>query len=241
MHREEVRIEAAAPRSARARARRARTTCAGAPSGQRRAHALQGELPQPARRCLAVGDDLARVLVAQLLERERAARGDRERRLEQLGRIELAQPREAAADGARRSGCSARPARSTVVRRRVAVSASCSARRPRACMCTSPAATSGRPSSRPRRLERGEPAPILPAREQLDRDPQPVGKEACEPAAVRRAGRLAGQPQRETVVERVRRLVGGRIRRGRQVVARETVAALVPRVAPAVISRQSWP
>ena len=78
----------------------------------------------------------------------------------------------------------------------------------------------------PQGLERGEPAAILPAREQLDRDPQPVGKEACQPAAIRRAGRLAGQPQRETVVERVRRLVGGCTRRGRQVVARETVTAL---------------
>ena len=63
----------------------------------------------------------------------------------------------------------------------------------------------------PQGLKRGEPAPILPAREQLDRDPQPVGEQTGQPAAIHRARRLAGQPQRETVVERVRRLVGGRI------------------------------
>ena len=47
------------------------------------------ELAQPARRRLALGHDLARVLVAQLVERERAARGDVERGGEQFGRVQL--------------------------------------------------------------------------------------------------------------------------------------------------------
>ena len=91
VHRQEIRIEVEL-RDQRELALDELRHLRGRAIGPASAHALQGELSQPARRCLALGDDLARVLVAQLLEREAAARSDRERRLDQLGRIDLAQP-----------------------------------------------------------------------------------------------------------------------------------------------------
>ena len=51
--------------------------------------ALLREPPQPARRRVTFRHDLARVLVAQFVERERAARGDLDRRREQFGRMQL--------------------------------------------------------------------------------------------------------------------------------------------------------
>ncbi len=53
--------------------------------------ALQGQLPQPGRRRLPLGHHLAGVLVAQLVERKRAARRHRQRLGQQLGRITPAQ------------------------------------------------------------------------------------------------------------------------------------------------------
>ena len=53
--------------------------------------ALPRQLRQPARRRLARRHQLLRVLVAQLVERKRAARGDGERLRQELGRIDLRQ------------------------------------------------------------------------------------------------------------------------------------------------------
>src|SRR6185295_17599242 len=83
VHRQEVRIETEL-RDQRELALDELHHLSGRAIGPASAHALQGELSQPARRCLTVGGDLARVFVAQLLEREAAARSDRKGRLDQL-------------------------------------------------------------------------------------------------------------------------------------------------------------
>ena len=103
-------------------------------------------------RCAGVspcGHELARIFVAQLVERERAAlRRSAQRFGEQLRRIEPREPR-ARAQVALAVRIQPPPASASVTLWRIAVIASCSARRARTCMCTSPAAVSGRPSAAP--------------------------------------------------------------------------------------------
>ena len=125
-----------------------RTFC-GAPPGQRQRAAQLRQMPEMARRRLALGHELVRILVAQLVERELHALEYRERLAQQLGGIparELGERPQAALRV--RPAARSRACRSAVLRR-IAVSVSCSMRRSRQCMWTLPAATRGTPSSAP--------------------------------------------------------------------------------------------
>ncbi len=79
-------------------------------------------------------------------------------------------------------GNSASPACSTVVPMRVAVSTSCSARRPRECMCTSPGGDERQVEFAAEVLQLLEPPAVAARRQQFDRNPQLAGKERGKPA-----------------------------------------------------------
>ena len=65
----------------------------------------------------------------------------------------------------------------------MAVRTSCRRLRLRRCMCTSPAATSGRPSALAQCREGFEPRRVVRPLVQLDRDPRPAGEARGEPAS----------------------------------------------------------
>ncbi len=100
---------------------------------------------------VAFGHQFARILVLQLVEVEAcsARRCAASRPAARAGRSRPAPG--ACAGAARRWGTGARRPRAPCSGGGCAVSVSCSTRRSRACMCTSPAATSGSPSAAPRR------------------------------------------------------------------------------------------
>ena len=114
----------------------------------------------------------------------------------------------ASAGAARRWGRARSRIRRAACCRRIAVSVSCSARRARACMWTSPAATCGSPRRARQRRAAREPRAVAGAGEELDRDPGAAGKRRGDPVrgrerrrrrrASRRARRGIGRhPQRE--------------------------------------------
>ena len=79
--------------------------------------------------------------------------------------------RHARADGARRWGAAQAPASDTGTPRRMAVSVSCNARRCATCMCTSPAATRGKPAPAASSAQCVEPVRVVRGAEQFHRQP----------------------------------------------------------------------
>ena len=137
----------------------ARRSEAGTPVGPAPARARLGELAQVRGGGVPGRHQLARVLVAQLIEAEVAGSGERCARRQQLRRIEPAPNAPARAGSAPRSGTAVRRPLRPARRQRIAVRASCSGRRARTCMCTSPQATSGTWCCAPRRRQRRAGAP----------------------------------------------------------------------------------
>ena len=146
--------------------------------------ALPGQGAQMAGGSFARGHDFLGILVAQLIEIERAALGDGERLREQRGGIELAQRARGGAGSARRSETGARPPRARAILRRMAVSTSCRARRLRRCMCTSPAATGGSSSVSPSACKQRQAPRIGAAGQELDAEPQAPCETLAQPATV---------------------------------------------------------
>ncbi len=168
--------------------------------------------PRPARPAaagaqrgvLAGRHDLLRVFVAEFVEREAAASGDLERRIEQCPRIQLREPRERAQRRARRSDAARCPACATVVFRRIAVSVSCSARRRRWCMCTSPLRDGRYPELRaPAPRAAASRSRSAPAAGSSTASHKPPGEALAQPGALVRPRHRSRQPQHEAVLEPV--------------------------------------
>jgi hypothetical protein len=123
-----------------------------------------------ARPRFSLRHQLARIFVAQFVEREIRERGDLHGLGQQLGWIEF---REAFAFAQVALGVREHrvPAWATDTPCRTAVSASCSARRSRTCMCTSPAAVSGRPCARAEAPAMFEMFAVAAVAQQLHGDP----------------------------------------------------------------------
>ncbi len=157
---------------------------------------------------LARGHDLFGIFVAQLVELEHAALGDRQAFPQQRGRDTAPRGAAAAASDARRSDGVSCPPRSSGTLRRIAVSTSCSARRPRRCMCTSPAATRGRPSALPSASRSSRRRASKPPVKSSTAYPQTPGKPLAQPAAVAFVARQSNpsgrrQPENQASVESV--------------------------------------
>ncbi len=160
--------------------------------------ALLRELPEPAGRRLAFGHDLARIFVAQLVEREIAAPRDVERRREQLGRIDLREARTRAQVPlavrvqriARAVHGGAEPGRSEHVLQRAA------AARVHVHVARS---HERQVEFVTQRLQRLEPPAVAARGEELDGDPEPAGEYGGEPFGLGGVGQVGGQPEGQEV------------------------------------------
>ncbi len=168
---------------------------AGTPSGQRWLAPSSVRRRSQRGRRVAFRHDLARILVAQLVERERAARGDLHRSGEQLGRMQLREALDRAQvtlavrkqreprplDGGADAGCGEH-----VLQRAAAARRACARR---------PAATSGSSSSRPRSCNcssRLRSRPVVSSSTAIQSWP---GKSVASQRACGSVGLRGGQPQ----------------------------------------------
>ena len=154
-------------------------------------------LAQMARRRLAFGNELGRIFVAQRAEIEVAALGDARGLREQVRRINLREMRAAPQMplGVRMQRCRL-PIR-TGTPSRIAVSTSCSGRRERTCMCTSPAAASGRPLCLASSVNAASSRSIVGTVNELDCNPRAPGKTLRDEARVLGVRRRVRNEQRE--------------------------------------------
>ena len=155
-------------------------------------------LREPACGRLAFGHDLARILVAELVERERAARGDVERRRQELRRIDRGESLE-------------RAQVALAVREQRVARAVHGGAEPRGgehvLQCASAArvhvhvAGGHERQSEPlaESLELRETATVLSRGEQLHRDPEALGEDGGEPAAMRFVRHLFRQPEDQEI------------------------------------------
>ena len=175
---------------------------------------LVGHAPQPRGRRLAGGHDLLRILVAQLVERERAALGDRLRLHQQFGGIDAGEPvqRPQVALRVRRKQPAALRERRLHAHGRQHVGELAAAAHVHVDVAGRDQRQPGRVADR---LQRGEPCRVVRVARQFARDPAGAGREACQPARLaphaRFIERLAPGPQRHQQREHVLQPAGVRL------------------------------
>ena len=167
-----------------------------------------GHAPQPRGRRLAGGHDLLRILVAQFVERERAALGDRLRLHQQFGGIDAGEPvqRPQVALRIRSERAAALRERRLHPHGRQHVGELAAAARVHVDVAGRDERQPGRVADR---LQRGEPCRVVRVARQFARDPARAGREACQPARLapharfveRLAPRAQRHQQRQHVVE----------------------------------------
>jgi len=160
--------------------------------------ALHGELAEPARGRLAFRHDLARILVAEFVERERAARGDVERHRHEFRRVDRGETLERAQVAlavreqrvARAVHGGAEPGGGEHVLQRA----------PAAHVHVHVASGHERQSeSLAESLEPLEPAAVLSRSEQFHSDPEAPGEHGGEPVAMRFVRRLFRHPESQEI------------------------------------------
>ena len=164
------------------------------------ADALLGQAPQVSGRCGSGRDDLLGVLVAQLVQREAAARRNREGLVEQLPRVDAPERRDRAqvtlAVGREREAGILQRDAVTDGRERVLQGAAA----PRVHVHV-PARDRRQPQPCRQRAEQAETCPVRATRRQLDGQPQAPCEALTQPCAFFHAGRGSRQPQQQAVLE----------------------------------------